>query len=878
MRTTLSRRVALAGALLAAAGGAAASWLGPRSPERVPEVKLDIRRGAFEALNLWSDQRTYPAAEMSGGQYFRAFERLQGEAARADREIQTTPPWKLLGPTNRGGRTIALAVDPRDSNVVYAGGAAGGLWRLTVRGNGYGWEYIDTKFPVLGVNAIAVDPRDSQVIYIGTGEVYGYGKSIGGIYIRNTRGSYGIGLLKSTDRGGTWKKSIDWSLSQQRGVQVIRIHPTDSNVVFAGTSEGVFRSRDAGATWEQVHPVVMTVDMAINPIQPDTIYVSSGNLGTPDTGIYRSTAGGAPGSFQKLAGGLPASWRGKALLSMSQATPSTIYADVANESGTVGIFRTTDGGNSWTMVNATNIASYQGWFSHFVRVHPRDSMRVLAAGVAMHGSTDGGATFATRGGMHPDHHCFADDPQNPEVVWVGNDGGVYRSTDGGNSFQDMSNGYATAQFYNGFSSSPKDPNLAIGGLQDNRCSMFTGASTWRGFLGGDGTFTAIDPSDDNVMYAASQGLSISRSVDRGRTWTSIAGMLEGGRACFVAPFVLAPSQPSTLYGGKDLVFKTTDRGDSWQRMNGGNPLNGNPVVAIGVAPQDANLVYAATVPGGGRRAEIFASTDGAQTFKSVTGTLPDRYYIDVVVSPHDKQVVYATLSGFGSSHLFRSENGGGAWNDVGRGLPDVPTSAVAIDPANHRTIYVGNDLGVFVSVDYGQTWAQWKDGMPTAALVMDLSLSISNRRIRAVTHGNGVYERDMLPVEAAPPGPPLPPADGGGVVPVADAGGPPPVRMDAGGAGTRVDGAGIAGPGAEAGAPPPPPVATADGAVAPPPGPKRGGTAGCRCDLATDARTGSWAAVALAALAMVLVSRGARRARCRRRGRCPQLVGSRRDA
>jgi MYXO-CTERM domain-containing protein len=747
---------------------------------------------SFEALEQWAEQRSYPARELPRAAYFQAFERTRKMA----RPLDVEDPWRSIGPANRGGRTIALAVDPKNPNVVYAGAASGGLWRMTITGNNYRWEYVDTGFPVLGVNAIAIDPRDSRVMYIGTGEVYGYGRSIGGIHIRNTRGSYGIGILKSSDGGATWKKSLDWSYEQQRGVQAIRLHPGNPDILFAATSEGVFRSRDAGGSWEQVHMTVMAVDLVIHPTNPETVFVSCGNLGSPGAGIYRSTTGGAPGSFQKLAGGLPANWRGKTMLAISQAAPVAVFADVANESGTIGLYRSLDNGDSWTSIAAgTDWAGIQGWFSHFVRVHPRDNNRLLIGGVNFYASNNGGATIQTRGGLHPDHHTFADHPTDPETVYVANDGGVYQSTDGGVTFRAMNNGYTTAQFYNGFASSPRDPNLALGGLQDNRSILYSGTPNWRPILGGDGGFAAVHPQDDNILYGSSFFLRMSRSRDRGASFTALPEL--AGGSCFISPFFLAPSRPSTIYGGKTFLYRSTDGGDNWQSMNGERALNGNPIIALGVSPTDPDAVYAATVPGSGRRAQVFASSDGGQTVREVTGSLPDRYYIDLVVSHTDPRVVYITLSGYGSPHVFRSGDGGQSWSDVGKGLPDVPTSALVIDPASPNTIYVGNDLGVFVSVDGAATWTPWKDGMPTAALVMDLSLSISNRKIRAVTHGNAVFERGMLPVNATPPpaqpggnpagGAPPGPTRPGGPTPPPAPGAPTPPAPTTPGMGTAVD-------------------------------------------------------------------------------------------
>ena len=193
-----------------------------------------------------AEQREYPGKVIPKYAFYDAFEKSRLILNKGEIALKPDDTWQSIGPTNQGGRTIALAVDPQNADVIYAGAASGGLWRLTFTGtNQYEWEYIDTGFPVLGVNSIAVDPRDSDVIYIGTGEVYGYQNSIGGLYVRTTRGSYGIGLLKTTDRGKTWTKSIDWSYDQRRGILSLELNPLNPDIVFAGTTEGTFKSTDA---------------------------------------------------------------------------------------------------------------------------------------------------------------------------------------------------------------------------------------------------------------------------------------------------------------------------------------------------------------------------------------------------------------------------------------------------------------------------------------------------------------------------------------------------------------------------------------------------------------------------------------------------------
>jgi photosystem II stability/assembly factor-like uncharacterized protein len=500
----------------------------------------------------------------------------------------------------------------------------------------------------------------------------------------------------------------------------------------------------------------MAVDIAIHPTNPDVLFAACGNFGSAGNGIYRSQNGGD--TWQKLGGGLPATFTGNTKLCVFPS-PFTLYADVANSDRSVGLYRSGDQGQSWTRVNQDTLdwASYQGWYSHYVRVDPQDNSQVLFAGVQIYRSTNGGATKQLVSGPHLDHHAYADDPANPGVVYGANDGGVWRSPDRGQTWREMNNGYVTSQFYNGFSSSGGNASLALGGLQDNSVVIYSGGPVWRslmGTIGGDGTMTAIDPQNDNRLYLGLQHLMISRSENGGQSWQSISQSIQDNDAifgedqpypnsCSVSPYAVVRSQPATLFAGNQYVNRSDDRGNTWRQMNDGQPLNGNPISSLGLAPSDANTVYAATVPTPSQRAQVFVSTNGGTSFRNITGGLPDRYYVDLIVSSQDADAVYITLSGFGSSHLYYSDNGGTTWNDLGQGLPDMPTSALAIDPDNENHLYAGNDLGVYVSLDHGQSWSEWKEGMPAAALAMDLSIA-PGRRIRVATHGNGVYERALL--------------------------------------------------------------------------------------------------------------------------------------
>ena len=735
----------------------------PHLPIR--NVDSSAGTGALEALSLWSAQRAYPGREIPPAGYVQAFEQRK-KLAKMSQAVAAVPPWESLGPFNVGGRTLSIAINPANPSTIYVGSASGGLWKTHTAGVGtHAWHPVPTGFPVLGVNTIVLSPVDTNLILIGTGEVYRDHNSTGGLgLLRTTRGSYGLGILKSEDAGRTWRKTLDWSYNQQRGVQQLRMNPKNDHTIYAGTTEGTFKSTDAGETWTRVHPVRMVTDIVIHPVDTNIVFIACGNFSTSGHGIYRSVDGGA--HWQKLSNGLPRSYSGKTMLAIYQANPRFIYADIANTLERVGLYRSTDGGDNWTRLSGANYAAHQGWYSHFVVVHPRDSTRLILGGVHVWTSNDGGHTVTRRSGSsgerylgevppggpegsrrysHADHHNYAIDPNNPERVYFVNDGGIFRTDDFGRTFTGLNGGYTTTQFYNGFASDQDDSSLAIGGTQDNGVLIFHGSTTWYKSLGGDGTWNAIDPLVPTILYTSTQRLNIRRSNDGGKinSWRTIMNGIGSGDANFISPFVLAPSARSVLYAGKDLIYKTTTAGGSWFVLNGGRKLDSNPVLAMAVSPNGADTVYV-TNAGGSTRTTVFVTMDGGASWRNITGTLPNRYPVDISIDPNDARRVFVAMSGFGSSHLFKSTNAGQSWIDIGAGLPDVPTSAVVVDPAFPHHIYAGNDLGVYVSIDDGETWERFDSGFPEAAIVMDLSISSSNRKLRAVTHGRGVYQRPLV--------------------------------------------------------------------------------------------------------------------------------------
>lgn len=721
--------------------------------------------GALEAMQFWTERRAYPNDDIPSDVYYREF----NLAKVSLRKLNSNYQWQQIGPHNIGGRTLDVEFNPQNPNTIFAGSASGGIWRSYTAGLGVNaWERIETGFPVLGVSSISISPIDSNIILIGTGEVYNYRQALGGEVIRTTRGSYGIGILRTTNYGLTWTKVLDWSYNQERGVNDVEFDPNNPSIAWAATTEGIFRSSNNGQSWENVNSIIMAFDIAIHPDSSNIVFATFGNFSTAGHGIYKTTNHGA--SWTKLTNGLPSTFGGKAMLSIHQSNPNIIYASIGNGSSSgagTWLCKSTNGGNNWTIVNTTDYSTYQGWFSHWVGVHPLNPDFVLAGGIDIWKSTNGGITLTKKtdwaawyfgqtpiGGpegpahyVHADQHSITFHPLNPNIIYFGTDGGVFRTTNSGETFEGCNGGYQTTQFYNGFSSSNSNVNLAIGGMQDNATAIYLGSLAWYRAIGGDGCQTGINQTNPNVMYGTTQYLNIYRTTNQGVNWSFI-GPTGKDNAAFVAPFVVCPSNPNLIYAGSRKIHKTTNAGSTWTAGNNNVALDGNEILSIGVSSTSTDTLYVATAPISSR-AKVFRSTNGGQTFSNITGNLPDRYPDDIAVDPTNSLIVYIVFSGFGTSHLFKSTNGGDSWIDIGSQLPDVPSSAIVINPDNPNQLFFGNDIGVYFSPDAGNNWYAVNNGLPFGSLIIDLNILNGKDILRAITHGNGVYQTSISQIITA---------------------------------------------------------------------------------------------------------------------------------
>ncbi len=715
--------------------------------------------GIAESMEEWFEQRAYPALTIDMERYANAYEQMRTQMAT--QKTSSNHQWEALGPKNFGGRTLFLAFNPQNASTLFAGAAGGGLWRSYSTGVGANaWQHVPVGFPVVGVAAIALAPNDTNVIYIGTGEVYNYQNVGTGFSVRLTRGTYGIGILKSTDYGATWVKSLDWAYDDMRGVQDIVVNPLHPNTVWAATSEGTYVSYDAGATWILKHNVLMATDIEMHPTDTSLIFIASGNLGSAGNGIYRTQNGG--NTFTQLTSGLPASYSGKTMLSFSPSTPTTIYASIGDSLNGKGLYRSNNSGNTWALVNSLDYPLYQGWYSHDVAVSPVDPNFLMCVGVDSYRSTNSGTNLNQRsywykwdlnattvGGsegpndyMHGDIHHILFKPGGDSIIYFATDGGVFRTLNRALTFEGCNGSYQTQQFYANFSNSATDSLFAIGGMQDNATAIYEGNAGWRRVIGGDGMSTAIDQTNDNKVYASYQYLNVYRSDDKAQSFNYLSNLPTGNAANtnFNGIYEVCEFSPNYVYAARDLVYQSVDYGASWITMA---PLDGNPINTIAIDPNDCERIYVGTTPRINPPAKIFKSTNGGNSWTNVTGILPDRFPMDIAIHPVNNDILYAVYSGFGTPHIYKSTNGAATWTAL-TGLPDVPTNTVVIDPLYPDYVYVGNDFGVYYSPDGGNSWNTFNDGLTDATLVMHMSISHANRKLRIATHGKGIWERPLI--------------------------------------------------------------------------------------------------------------------------------------
>ena len=671
--------------------------------------------------------------------------------------------WRELGPApiTTGpytGRVAAIAPSARNANLWYVGGADGGVWKTSDAGTT--WKPIGDFLPTTSVGALAVDPGNDNIVYVGTGEAN---------FAHHSR--YGVGIAKSTDGGTTWKIHGATTFGG-RCISRLRIDPKQPKTIYASVTHaggflppktagrghpgvngplGVFKSTDAGVTWKQLAgglpTTVSATDLVMDPTKPSTLYAAIGDIfGNAANGIYRSTNGGT--SWTKLSRGLPTAGFGRVSLAIAASQPSRLVAIYvtqtsasARDRGTYGVYRSDDGGNNWVRLSrAGNFQASYGWYLSVAQIDPKNPNAIVLGGFSMRRSTDGGATFSTRTPPHVDLHALEFDAAGRLVC--GDDGGVHVSSNLGGSWSARNQGLGLVQFYAGMSLHPSQRDTVYGGFQDNG-SCVRSASGWRRVLGGDGGHTGVDPSG-TYAFVEFQGTGrIYRSVNGGSFRWSGSGIASFDRNCFLCPFAISQSNGQRMIYGTQRVYLSTNSGASWSPISG-DLTGGSPAAIHGIeiAPSNPQVFYVKTNDG-----RVVVSEDGGRTWNVRRSGIPGwfRTTRPFAVHPRDPRKVWVGVGWFGTDQVLYSADAGRTWKALDGNLPDIPVHCIRVDARQLEppVMYAGTDRGVWRSLDHGRSWKQYGTNLPHAAVV-DLQIDLRLERIVVATQGRGAWEAPLL--------------------------------------------------------------------------------------------------------------------------------------
>ncbi|HEX9892251.1 MAG TPA: hypothetical protein VGB28_09345, partial [Actinomycetota bacterium] len=638
------------------------------------------------------------------------------------------PPERCRGGGPHSGRIVAVAAHPTHPGTMYVGSPGGGVWKTT--DGAQHWAPLFDHMPTMQVGSLAIDPFDPERVFAGTGSKVEWS------------GYLGLGLYLSENGGQTWSQAGGTMFD---GCTIDRIapHPHTRDVMVlaaqvawesATCQGGVYASVDGGKTWKRWLDRARAWDVEI---AGGAVYA-----GVHEEGVYRSailmTAKGKPvlgSGWTQVGGGLPMSQTGRVDVASAPSDPQRLYAVMGHAEGTSPAFlqggwTSADGGASWTEMN---IPTTPDTFLSLA-VSPTTPTEVHLGALTAWRSVDAGQTFTQGETLHVDVSALEFDAAGR--LLAGTDGGLYRAA-GFPAFESLNTDLSTMLVY-AISGTLAEDGSILAGMQDNGTAHYTGSLEWNDIGTGDGGRNAVDPRNLDRLYVTSNGLAPRRTEDAGMTFTGLSHPDWSSPTTprrFVAAFSMDLARPDRLYIGTDRLWRSLNRGDLWTPMG---PSGTNPD-AIGPAESNPDVVYhTAVVPGDRLR----VTTDGGTTWSAGGWNAPG-YPVDVAVHPHHANQAWVAISGFGHGHLSFTTDYGQTWTDVTGTLPDAPVNAVAVDPRRSPpTLFVGNDVGVFVSFDNGKHWARTGGGLPNTA-VNDLLMDRATGYLLAATYGRGVWAAEV---------------------------------------------------------------------------------------------------------------------------------------
>ncbi|MFZ9596976.1 MAG: PKD domain-containing protein [Schleiferiaceae bacterium] len=693
----------------------------------------------FKRWEAFMDPRVYPTGQRPNPTALhQGMQQIQQNWGSTSTGASGIGQWTPVGPFNGNpiqgiGRVNTIAFHPTNPNVVFAGAPAGGLWKTTDQGTT--WTTNTDLLPNLGVSGIAIDPLHPDTMYIATGD-------------RDADDTYSIGVLKSTDGGTTWKTTgLTLQLTNYARLTGIVIHPTQTQHLVVASRSGMYRTTDGGTTWTMVQGgSFQSLSMVAGA--PHLLYAGTSANGR----VWFSRDFGATWT-QVVGNGMPTSGPARCEVATTGADTNYVYALFgANNNGLYGVYRSTNRGATWTQMHGAtpnlldwsttgNGSGGQAWYDLSIAVSPLNKDELLVGGVNIWRSNNGGANFSISahwyggGGVsnvHADQHWFTFRPGTTEL-WVGNDGGVYVSPNGGvaNNWQMRSNGLAITQYYK-IATTPVNPNWTLAGSQDNGTHL--NKTSWARVRGGDGMDCGMDPTNELVMYASIYYGDFEKSNNGGASFNAPFNLTPSGSGNWVTPFLVSRHNNNVLYAGFTRVWKSTNGGVSFAATSTTNLLGGDNIDVLAEAPSNPNVLYA------GINQYLFRSTDGGLTWTQHSGGSGSHVISGIAVDPNDPLHIAVSRSGYvGGQKVYESFNGGQTYSNLSGSLPNIPANAIAFEPGGNNMLYVGTDLGMFVRDNLLGDWVPFNAGLPNV-IVNDIEILSVPRIVRIGTYGRGVWQ------------------------------------------------------------------------------------------------------------------------------------------
>jgi len=746
----------------------AAFLLKTDSNQPIPNIGFDPI-AAYEAkqepYDLFFLQRSYPDMKHDVDAYKKALKQVSQSEPALKRSSNSNPQnstfssagfdadWTTQGPGNAGARINTIAVHPTNEDIIYLGYSGGGIYKTTDGGDN--WTSIFDEQSFLAIGDITLDPNDPDVIYVGTGD-----PSITGYPF------IGDGVYKSDDAGTTW---THLGLSQVGIVSKIQIDPTDTDIIYVAAmgipfernfDRGMYKSINGGQTWSQIlsfGDAIGVIDMLLNPDNPQIIYAAAWarirnneeSFATASgSKVFQSTDGGM--SWAPLAGGLPNGVSSRVGLAMSGSDSDVVFAlYVDDEFDLQAVYKSTDGGNDWTMItdgatsSASNVMVGMGWYFGRIMVDPNDDDHLFIPGVRLFESTNGGAgwSLATPTGVgapHVDNHAVV--MTNSGATIIGTDGGAYRKAAGSSTWEDIEN-IPTTQVYR-TAYNPHQTNQYNAGCQDSGTQLgnAAGINNWNMIGGGDGFQMAFHPTDPDISYYELQRGNI-RGTQNGSSYQTVTfGIASTDRRHWDMQYIISKHDPSVMYTGTYRMYKNTNGGFSdW------SPISDDLTDGI------ADLLYVGTTD-----ANVHRSDDGGDNWIDISSGLPNRYVSCIKTSPDSVDHVYVSNTGYLSNefipHVHFSADRGATWIDISGNLPQLAVNDLYVMPNNGgNVIFAATDGGIYATLDAGQNWDRLGGNLPIIT-VYDLDYNVAENLLIAATFGRSVvtFPLDSINVSDEP--------------------------------------------------------------------------------------------------------------------------------